>query len=321
MGWKGTMRSMQAASRRAAKEAERRHKAAMKQQQLDNAANAVDAWEDYIFNLISVHIDLADAIDWEKLANTKMPSAPKRSDEAERVALEELEKFKPRVFDFLAGGSEKKKLKLVEKVKEAIKTDEEKFKQQELCHLNILKDWEADVKMAKRLIDRDVEAIKEVLQNLQNISEEDRIGTHIQFKIEQDKIHAIPSVHTDDIVPNYRRKLRASGTLSETKMPKGEFNELYQDYVASVALKVAGDLFHVLPYDEVFVTCQASMLNKSTGHKEATPILSVKFVRETFKTLQLQHIDPSDSLINFNYNMKFRKTTGFQKIEPIIEIL
>lgn len=320
MGWKGTMRSMQAASRKAAREAERRHKAAMKQQALDDAAYAVDAWENYISNLISVHVDLADAIDWERLSTKNKPPAPKRSSKLEKQAQEKLEKFKPRIFDFLSGGSEKKRLRLTEKVREAFNLDEESFKKEELKHTAKLEEWKADVKMANRLMDRDVEAIKEVLQNFQNISKEDRIGTEVRFKIEKDKIHAIPNVHTDEIVPDYRRKLRASGTLSETKMPKGQFNELYQDYVASVALKVAGDLFHVLPYNEVYVTCQASMLNKSTGHKEPTPILSVHFVKETFKTLNLQKIDPSDSLANFNHSMKFRKTTGFQKIDPLTEV-
>lgn len=320
MGWKGTLRSMQAASRRAAKEAERRHKIAMKQQELSTAADAVDAWENYISSLISVHVDLADAIDWERLASKEKPEAPRRSNQSQQKAQELLEGFKPSIFDFLSGGSEKKRARLSEKVKEATLKDNENFKQEELNHKAAVEDWEADVKMAHLLMDRDVEAIKDVLQNLQDISAEDRIGTQIQFKIEQDKIHAIPNVHTDDILPDYRRKLRASGTLSETKMPKAQFHELYQDYVASVALKVAGDLFHVLPYDEVFVTCQVSMLNRSTGHKEPTPILSVQFVKDTFKTLNLEHIDPSDSLSNFNNVMKFRKTTGFQKIDPLIEV-
>lgn len=100
-------------------------------------------------------------------------------------------------------------------------------------------------------------------------------------------------------------------------MPIGDFNELYQDYVASVALKVAGDIFHILPVEEVFVTCVTSMLNTKTGHKEMTPILSVQAVKETFKRLNLEHLDPSDSLANFNHAMNFKRTKGFQFGEPL----
>lgn len=318
MGWKGTMRSMQAASRRAAKEAERRHKAAMKQEAMDDAADAVHAWEDYIANLISVHVDLADAIDWRKLANRKKPKAPKRSDRLEREASKRVEGFKSGFFDFLVGGSQKKRGRLEVALEDAIKKDEAAFRSKELDYNKAVKEWEDDVTMANRLLENDLDAVKEVLQNMQSMAGEDRIGTHIEFKFDQDTIHAFPTVHSDEIIPDYRRKLRASGTLSETKMPVGQFNELYQDYVASVALKVAGDIFHVLPYDYVFVTCQTSMLNKSTGHKEDTPILSAQFVRETFETLNLEKIDPSDSLENFVHTMKFRKTSGFQRIEPLL---
>lgn len=100
-------------------------------------------------------------------------------------------------------------------------------------------------------------------------------------------------------------------------MPVGQFNELYQDYVASVALKVAGDMFQILPLQEVYVTCEAEMLNSMTGHKESTPILSVQFVRRTFERLNLKSIDPSDSMSNFNHVMSFSKTKGFSAIRPL----
>ncbi|HAD25243.1 MAG TPA: hypothetical protein DCF61_05865, partial [Alphaproteobacteria bacterium] len=104
---------------------------------------------------------------------------------------------------------------------------------------------------------------------------------------------------------------------SETKMPAGQFNELYQDYVCSVALKIGGDLFQILPLEEVYVTCQTHMLNTKTGYKELTPILSVQFVRPTFLSLNLSQIDPSDSLGNFNHVINFKKTKGFAAITPL----
>lgn len=317
MGWKGTMRSLQAASRRAARDAERRHKAALKQQALNDAADAVDAWEDYVSNLISVHLDLADSIDWHAMAASQKPEPPENSRPKEHHARKRLETFKPGFFDFFVGGSDRRKSRLESAIATALIEDEKTFRQEMLEYEKNLEEWSDDNRMARRLLDGDIEAVKEVLTNLETMAEEDRIGTNIEFSITSDEIHAYPLVHSDEIIPDYRRKLRASGSLSETKMLKGQFNELYQDYVASVALKVAGDIFHVLPYDEVFVTCRTSMLNKSTGHKEDTPILSVQFVKDTFKKLNLANLDPSDSLSNFNHNMKFRKTTGFQPIEPL----
>lgn len=152
---------------------------------------------------------------------------------------------------------------------------------------------------------------------MQSFTKDDLIGSSVVFEIGEGFLHALPEVHSSDIVPSVRRKQLASGRLSESKMPAGQFNELYQDYVASVALRIAGDLFHIVPLDEIYVTCKAEMLNSSTGHQEMTPVLSVMFLRETMKRLNLKSIDPSDLLQNFKHVMKFKKTKGFEQIEPL----
>jgi hypothetical protein len=100
-------------------------------------------------------------------------------------------------------------------------------------------------------------------------------------------------------------------------MPIGRFNELYQDYVAGVAFKIATDFFKILPLDEVYVTCSATMLNTQTGYQESTPILSVRFISETMNSLNLTKIDPSDALARFQHSMQFKKQTGFQRILPL----
>jgi len=181
-----------------------------------------------------------------------------------------------------------------------------------------LSDWQKDTILAKKLLAGESAAIHEVVKEMQSFSDVEFLGTGIEFMIEDNFIHALPKIHGDEIVPSFRRKQTASGKLSETKMPKGEFNELYQDYVASVALKVAGDLLQILPLNEIYVTCSAIMLNSKTGHQEETSILSVQFVRNIYERLDLNHLDPSDSLENFKHEMKFTKTKGFHRIERLI---
>ncbi|MGB2177753.1 MAG: hypothetical protein ACPH9E_07405, partial [Hyphomonas sp.] len=80
MGWRGTMRSVGAAVRAAERDAQRRHKAALrmqaieeKEQQLRLSAEAVDEWENYVADLITLHVDLDDALDWAALANGPKP--------------------------------------------------------------------------------------------------------------------------------------------------------------------------------------------------------------------------------------------------------
>ena len=317
MGWKGALRSVAAAARAAEREAQRRHKQQVKAEIASDAAEAVADWETHINDLISIHTDLTDAIDWQSLAATEQPVPPGNSTINREYLAPKLRHFKPGIFDFLSGGTARRKKKLIDAFEKAKKKDLSAYKIAKAKHARELAEWESDTSMARRLISGEVSALREVVNEMQTLSADGLIGAEVQFRFEHSFVHAIPQVHTDEVVPNFRRKQLASGRLSETKMPVGEFNELYQDYVASVALRVAGDLFHILPSLEVYVTCQTIMLDKQTGHQKPTPILSVQFVRETFMNLNLTSVDPSDALRNFNHEMNFKRNAGFDRIDPL----
>lgn len=284
---------------------------------LEDAEAAVAEWEDHIAELMSIHTELTNSIDWKSLASKSKPSEPVRSNTRQLKAEKALSEFKPSFFDRLRGGSEKRREKLEASVADATARDGEDYEQARKRYEAAVAEWESDTSLARRLAIGEAAAIREVIEEFQSISDEGLIGSSVSFAIDDNYVHVRPFVHTDEIVPNFRRKLLASGKLSESKMPIGQFNEIYQDYVASVALKVAGDLFQILPIDEVYVTCESSMLDSATGHKSRTPILSVQFVRQTFSSLNLDRIDPSDSLSNFNHRMKFKKAKGFEPIEAL----
>ncbi|KZY91784.1 MULTISPECIES: hypothetical protein [unclassified Erythrobacter] len=317
MGWRGTLRAIEAANRRAARDAERRWKADQKATIAADARDAVREWQEHLHELVSLHVNPNDDVNWQMLRDAREPVSPMRSTKNEDAALDALDQFHPRFFDFLSGGSEKRRQSLIDAVAESRARDDAEHQKS----LNLFEqehaDWQTDKELATRLLAGDVSAERDIISTMTSWADEGLIGSRLEFRISDDSLHAIAHVHSDEVVPAYRRKQLQSGKLSETKMPVGERNELYQDYVCSVALKVAGDLFSVLPRDEVFVTCAANMLDSTTGHKVDTPILSVQFVRPTFNNLRLSAIDPSDSMSNFNHNMKFAKTKGFALIEPL----
>lgn len=317
MGWKGNLRSINSGLKQIAREAEKQQKIALKSQIIQEAASSVDSWQNNIRELTSIHTDLAEAMDWSSIAKQPKPSEPSFQNTHSIQAQEKLNRFKPGFFDFLSGGSEKRRQKLIEKLSKAESQDQIDYENELTAYRQSLEEWERETDLAKRLLTGESSSIQEVISEFQSLSKIELIGSNIEFLIGDNFVHAKPEVHTDEIVPTFRLKQLASGKLSETKMPIGQFNELYQDYVASVALKLAGDLFHILPLEEIYVTCQTDLLNSKTGHKELTPILSVQFVRETFRNLNLSRIDPSDSLANFNHVMSFKKTRGFTEITPL----
>lgn len=282
-----------------------------------DAGEAVAEWQSRIRELISLHTHSVERIDWQGLARAPRPAEPEVANDEERKAQAELDRFTRHWWDFLFGGSEKRQQKLVDAVARGRSQDEINHRMAVEDHRRQVEEWEADRALAARLIAGDVKARMEVIEEMQSFSGEGLIGSDISFRFQEEFVHAVPHVHGDEIVPNVRRKQLQSGRLSETQMPMGEFNELYQDYVCSAALRVAGEMFALLPLEEVYVTCISTMLNSATGQQEDTPILSGRFVRESFDRLGLRRIDPSDSMRNFMHRMDFKRSRGFAPIEAL----
>jgi len=317
MGWKGTMRSIIAASRAANREADRAHKQRVKQQITMDAENAVTVWQDRLDDLVSLHKNLAQPIDWESITQSRPPQLPVHLQTHQQNAQSALDTFKPRLLDKFRGGSQKRLAKLQAALSSAADDDQRTYQLACADYEKELKEYDTDTSIARRLFAGEADAIKEVVSEMQTLSAETDLGTFIGFTIKANFLHTKANLFDTSVVPEFRRKQLASGKLSETKMPVGEFYELYQDYVASAAFRIAGDMFNILLLDEVYVTCLAEMLDASTGHMDQTPILSVQFVRPTFKRLNLDAIDPSDALRNFNHTMNFKRTKGFSEIKPL----
>lgn len=317
MGWRGTLRSISAAARAAERDAERRRKQRHKTAIVSAAADAVSEWQETIDDLVSIHIDRAIVANWADVASRPAPLKPKRSADNENEARSKLDFFKPRKFDFLFGGSEKRYQKLVVAVDFAKEEDERIFLAAEKKYHSDLEEWKTDTDLARRLLSGEAEAIQIVIQEMQSLSRQSLIGTEIKFLVSENYVHAIARIHNIDIVPHFRRKQLSSGRLSEMSMPIGESNELYQDYVCSSTMRIAGDLLGILPINEIYVTCTPLILDKKSGYQRHTPILSAQIVRDTFDRLILERVDPSDAMTNFKHVMNFKRSRGFEEIEPL----
>jgi hypothetical protein len=140
----------------------------------------------------------------------------------------------------------------------------------------------------------------------------------LEFDIKEGlPIHAILHVRGEEVLPKTGKRLLQSGRLSEKPLPKREYYELYQDHVCSAVLRVARDLLAILPIDAAVVTAKDTLLNTGTGHLEEQAILSAAIPRKTLERLNLQLLDPSDSMENFIHQMDFKKTKGLQPVEPL----
>lgn len=100
-----------------------------------------------------------------------------------------------------------------------------------------------------------------------------------------------------------------TNALSEAKqkLSNTEYNLLLQDYVCSVCIRIARDMFALLPVRNTIVH---SVLNGQT-------VVSVDFDRQSLSKVKFGYIDPSDTLGHFRHYMDFDDTKCFTPIDRL----
>ncbi|WP_428739082.1 hypothetical protein [Sulfurimonas sp.] len=325
MGWKGTVRSIGAAVRAAERDAKRRQRELEKRQkqyermqELEQAAYEVEVYENHIEIIQSLHKECSVPIQWKELSIQKEPIQPEKTDTYEHNARHKADNYKPGFIDRLFQREEKVRQKLKTNIEVAINQDTLKYNENFSKWKKDFEEWEKTTSLAKSLLNGHSQAKLEVIEDLDPFSEISNLGSSLEISIgDTGIVEATINVHGKEIIPNEIKGLLQSGKLSVKKMPQGKFNELYQDYVCSSILRVANELFSILPDDLVIITAVDELLNTQTGHLEESPILSACISRSTLQSLNLEAIDPSDSMTNFVHNMSFKKTKGFDIVSRV----
>lgn len=325
MGWKGTLRSMASAAREMERAAQRHQRELQRQQremekmaEFERAAYEVEVYNNQLELLLSVHKQCGNPWDWQEIKKTEPPTAPQCSDECERAAKSRLEQYAPGFIDKLLKREEKVWAALAKAVEDGKTEDTKRLKLAQEKYQSDLAGYEALQKVAVGVLAGNSEAYLQAIKEVDPFSDISELGSSIEFQVERPEyVKASLYVNSDQVIPSEIKTQLKSGKLSVKPMPKGQFNELYQDYICGSALRVARELFALLPISWVFVDTIGELLNPQTGYVERQTILSVVIPRETLGKLNFDAIDCSDSMINFVHRTQFSKTKGFSKVEAV----
>lgn len=319
MGWKGTLRSINAAANRAAREAEKQRKYNQKQQELANARTAVKSFHEYLDHITGLHKNhfLKCRKGWNASSAVK-PTEPINRKSYENQARLSLENYQPGFFIKLFGLANKKRENLKSKLEAAVQRDEEIYNDQFRVYKKNLEKWEVNYALKSATPLERGKAYFKILEKENQFSKIEDLGTNISISLEDTGDFVVTiGVCSAEVIPSEKYSLRQSGTLSTKKMPKGEFNELYQDHVCSCVFRIALEIFSLIPIEKVLVHATDNLLNPKTGHLEEQTLLSVLIMRDTIEKLKLDGIDPSDAMANFVHNMRFTKTKGFTPVDKL----
>jgi hypothetical protein len=332
MGWRGVVRTISrhaaqqaAAQRRAERESLRRRRELLAQantiaryEEQQRAAHEVAVYENYLEVLTSVHKESWSPFDWNRIATNPPPQEPQYWGRHEGAARQAAAAYQPSLTERMLGTEASKRRELNEAIERARYADANEYQAAMEQHRAALASWQWYGTVARGMLQRDVAAYKAVLDYLSPFDDLQELDTTVSLEeAEPDVVVFTCLVKDAEVVPSEEIKLTASGKISTKDMPKGRYWELYQDHVCGCAIRVARDTFALLPVPRVVVNVATPALDRSTGHIQPTTILAVSFLREVLARLNIDACDPSDSMVNFDHRMKFKKTTGFDPVEAI----
>ncbi len=271
---------------------------------------AVEEYNNYIEIIKGLHKECDEHIDWQHIYSLKEPFDPEGIGPKEAKALKELEDYRPSLMEkIIKSMAEKKRKELEEKVSKARQEDRKDYEA-----------WKNLHELAGGILNGDIEAYLQVIGELNPLDDLLEFGSDFEFGMDDPSTMVVEfTVKSSTVVPTYSLSLTNTGKLSRKNLTKTAYYDLVQDYVASTAIRIARDVFALLPLDQVVVHVVDNILNTQTGYEEERTILSVIFEREVLEKLNFEGIDPSDALANFRHNMKFLKTKGFQPVERITD--
>ena len=132
MGWRGALRSYNAAIRaqersslQRAREIDRQLKQEIKLIQIERATLEVQEFDNRLEQICSVHKDCSNNWNWQELSKTPPPIEPQISRENQNNALQIFQNYSPSLWDYIFFLKQKKEEKFANQIELAKKKDEE----------------------------------------------------------------------------------------------------------------------------------------------------------------------------------------------------
>ena len=156
--------------------------------------------------------------------------------------------------------------------------------------------WSYYHSMARQVLAGDIDAYLQLIYEVNPLEDLMEFGSGYTFGTDDPaRMEVEFDVNTDAL------------TSAKASLRRGEYNDLLHDYICSTVIRIARDIFALLPVQEAAVHAQL---------KDET-VISALFDRPTLEKIRFGFIDPSDTLARFRVHMDYSAEAGFAPVERI----
>jgi hypothetical protein len=292
------------------RELERQAKEQAKLSTIEQARLEVETFENRLEVLLSVHKEQGETWDWVAIAASLPPPCPQKNSRNEQKARQRAAVVPSQQREAAAALVEQARLQ-----------DEDEFQKASALYSEQIAEWDKFKNLARRLLSGEHRAFTETLVEINPFAEISDLGSAIHFTVHTAKlVECRVKVNGKKVIPAEFKTLTSTEKLSVKPMPKGRFQEIYQDYLCGCVLRVARELIALFPVDTVLATAVVDAPDPRTGRKTELPVLSVAMPRALVDSLDLSQLDASDAIENFPYRGDFKASRKSEVFQPIIPL-
>jgi len=279
-----------------------------KENELRENSLLVEEYNNYIELITNVHRECREKIDWQIIYQAPAPFEVGQKGELEIEAQRRYDEFKPRLYEkLIASLGEKRKQKLYDAITKAKLDDQKAYE-----------NWNDMHQFSETILAGNIDSYLMVIEETNPFEDMADYGSDFEFGTENKESMEIEFlINSEDVVPKVSMSLTSTGKLSKKSLSKTRFFDYMQDYVCSSSIRLAREIFAILPVKYVLVHAVDKVLDSATGYETVQTVLSVRFERSGFEQINFNAIDASDFVETFENNMKFMKTSGFKKVERL----
>ena len=156
--------------------------------------------------------------------------------------------------------------------------------------------WEYYHGMASKILSGDIDAYLQLIYEVNPLDDLLIYGSNYEFGTDDSKKIEVEFNVNDEALMEAKKQLDVV-----------QYNLLLQDYICSVCIRIARDMFALLPIRNTLVHAVL----------DGKMILSIDFDRQNLSKVKFGYIDPSDTINQFQHNMSFDSSKGFSTVSPI----
>ena len=150
--------------------------------------------------------------------------------------------------------------------------------------------------MSPAVLDGDIDAYLQVIDDVRPLDDLLDFGGQFQFGTDRPSLMEVEYVVNDETLETQRREKNVI-----------QYYDLLQDFICSASIRIARDMFALLPVADVVVH---AVLGEDT-------VLSVRYDRDTMDRIKFGYVDPSDVMGRFEHRMDFLAGRGLAPVERI----